>query len=113
METVLNNIKRHITINGINYFDSVLQSGEKVDVLINTITVQDVVVGKTYRFLIDDSYISESSVQVNFSNKWNKGEILYEQEVKGKVIGTRSNMTKILSDNFCGWILNKYIEAVY
>lgn len=113
LQTLLDNIKRHITINDINYFDSVLHSGEKISVFINSITIQDVEVGKTYKFLIDNSYIGESSVQVSFSHKWNKGEILYEQEVKGEVIGIRANMVKISSDNFCGWVLNKFIEAVY
>lgn len=113
MQDILDKIERHITINDINYNDTVINNGDFITVVISNITIDDIELNKIYTFIVSKNYVGESEIQKKFSVKWNNGNILNDISIYGKFIGYRNNMIRVESDNFIGWIPKMYIEKVY
>lgn len=113
MQDILDKIERHITINDINYNDTIINNGDFITAIISNITINDMQLGKTYKFIVNKNYAGESEIQKKFSIKWNNEGILKDTHICGKFISCRNNMIKIESDVFTGWIPKAYIERVY
>ena len=112
MQAILDKIERYITINGVRYGSEVIKGGDVVTAIITNIAIEDIKLGEVYRLYISDKYIRESDIQTNFSNKWNKGTILYGGIIQGRITKSRNNMILIESDVFTGWIPKMYIERI-
>ena len=113
MQDILDKIERHITINDINYNDTIINNGDSITVVISNITIDDIELNKIYTFVVSKNYVGDSELQKKFSVKWNNGNILNDNFICGKLIACRNNMIKVDSDVFTGWIPKMYIEKVY
>lgn len=114
MQNLLNSISRNIQINGVNYADCNLKEGDYVTAVISNIVLEDLSVNRTYTFILNDNYIGESTYQLNLCCKWNRGKLIYDKVITGKVVSYRNNMIKVeIEHNDTMWILKDYIETVY
>ena len=112
VQAILDKIERYITINGVRYGSEAIREGDVVTAIITNIAVDDIKLGEVYKLYISDKYIGESDIQSNFSNKWNRGTILYDSIIQGRITKSRNNMILIESDVFTGWIPKMYIERI-
>lgn len=112
VQAILDKIERYITINGVRYDSETIKEGDVVTAIITNIAIEDIKLGEVYKLYISDKYIGESDIQTNFSNKWNKGIILYDNKIQGCITKCRNNMILIESDVFTGWIPKMYIERI-
>lgn len=112
LQAILDKIDRYITIDGVRYGHKTIKEGDVVTAIIANIAIEDIKLGEVYKVYVSDKYIGESDIQINFSNKWNRGIILYDDIIQGRIIKSRNNMILIESDVFNGWIPKMYIERI-